>query len=102
MRLFLLLLSFTLSGVANCQKLYGTVYTQNGDLLPYSSITVKGITVKGTSIGASANDKAKFSFTLSTGNYTIVCQHIGLIPSFASILVILQSKKKLTSMAIRN
>ncbi|HRD59062.1 MAG TPA: DUF5686 and carboxypeptidase regulatory-like domain-containing protein [Ferruginibacter sp.] len=72
MRLFLLLLSFTLSGVANCQKLYGTVYTQNGDLLPYSSITVKG-----TSIGASANDKAKFSFTLSTGNYTIVCQHIG-------------------------
>ncbi|RYY72089.1 MAG: carboxypeptidase-like regulatory domain-containing protein [Chitinophagaceae bacterium] len=56
----------------SAQKIYGTVFTEQGDLLPYSSLTVKG-----TSIGASANDKAKFSFVLSRGTYTIVCQHIG-------------------------
>lgn len=65
-----LLLLFVLPGFA--QKIYGTVFTEQGDLLPYSSITVKG-----TSKGASANDKAKFSFSLAKGSYTIVCQHIG-------------------------
>ena len=54
------------------QKIYGTVFTDKGDLLPFSSITVKG-----SSIGASANDKAKYSFSLAAGTYTIVCQHIG-------------------------
>jgi len=72
MRFFLLLLSFLFSCNAIGQKLYGTVFTQSGDLLPYSSITIKG-----TSIGASANDKARYSFTLAAGTYTVVCQHIG-------------------------
>ena len=43
-----------------------------GDLLPYSSVTIKG-----TTIGASANNKAKFIVTVSPGVYTVVCQHIG-------------------------
>jgi hypothetical protein len=66
--LFLFLFSLEISA----QKIYGTVYTDKGDLLPFSSITVKG-----TSIGTSANNNAKFSFSLSPGNYTLVCQHIG-------------------------
>ena len=72
MRLFLsvFIVFFGLHSFA--QKIYGTVFTDKGDLLPFSSITVKG-----SSIGASANEKAKYSFSLSTGNYTIVCQHIG-------------------------
>jgi Family of unknown function (DUF5686)/CarboxypepD_reg-like domain len=57
---------------ASSQKIYGTVFTETGDLLPFASITVKGST-----IGASANDKAKFSFNLAAGTYTIICQHIG-------------------------
>ena len=54
------------------QKIYGTVFSDKGDLLPYASVTIKG-----TSIGASANNKAKFSFSVSPGTYTVVCQHIG-------------------------
>ncbi len=54
------------------QRLYGTVFNERGDLLPFSSITVKG-----TSIGASANNMARYSFNLSPGKYTLVCQHIG-------------------------
>ncbi len=57
---------------ASAQKIYGTVFTETGDLLPFSSIVVKG-----SSKGASANDKARFSFSLPNGTYTIVCQHIG-------------------------
>ncbi len=50
----------------------GTVFNSTGDLLPYSSITIKGGT-----IGASANNKGRFSFPLAPGNYAVVCQHIG-------------------------
>lgn len=57
---------------ANSQKIYGTVFTETGDLLPFSSITVKG-----SSTGTSGNDKARFSFSLPKGTYTLVCQHIG-------------------------
>ncbi len=54
------------------QNIYGTVYNDKGELLPYSSVTVKG-----TTIGASANNRAHFSISLSPGTYTINCQHIG-------------------------
>ncbi len=56
----------------SAQKIAGTVFNNNGDLLPYASVTLKG-----TSVGASANNKAKFSFTVAPGVYTVVCQHIG-------------------------
>ena len=72
MKLFLSLLVSLLYLQAYSQKIYGTVFTEMGDLLPFASITVKG-----SSLGASANDKARFSFYLPSGNYTIVCQHIG-------------------------
>lgn len=54
------------------QKVYGSVFNDSGDLLPYASITIKG-----TTRGASANNKARFSFSLSPGKYVFVCQHIG-------------------------
>ncbi len=69
----LLLLGFLLIAFASqAQKITGTVFNSTGDLLPYASITVKG-----TSQGASANNKAKFSINLTPGTYTLVCQHIG-------------------------
>lgn len=72
MKYFLLLTIALFSHSLQAQKLYGTVYTANGDLLPYASITIKG-----TSMGASANDKARYAFTVAAGTYTVVCQHIG-------------------------
>ncbi len=67
------LLIFTSS---SAQKIYGTVFTTKGDLLPYSSITIKG-----TSLGASANNRGRYSFTLAPGTYTLVCQHVGFSKS---------------------
>lgn len=68
----LLFFFILLTHTSSAQKIYGTVFTDKGDLLPYASLTLKG-----TSIGASANDKAKFSFSVQPGTYTVVCQHIG-------------------------
>jgi hypothetical protein len=68
----LLFLCLLISGSSSAQKIYGTVFNNRGDLLPYASVTIKG-----TSIGASANNRAKFSFTVSPGTYMVVCQHIG-------------------------
>lgn len=72
MRIFLFSF-FLLSSIAlSAQKITGTVFNAVGDLLPYSSITLKG-----TSKGASANDRAKFSINVTPGTYTLVCQHLG-------------------------
>ncbi|MBK8519953.1 MAG: carboxypeptidase-like regulatory domain-containing protein [Chitinophagaceae bacterium] len=69
----LLLVFFIFASIhSSAQKIYGTVFSDKGDLLPYASVTIKG-----TSIGTSANNKAKFSFAVAPGTYTVVCQHIG-------------------------
>lgn len=74
MQRIILLFSFlsAIFSTASAQKIAGTVYNDKGDLLPYASITIKG-----TSVGASANNKARFSFAVNPGTYTVVCQHIG-------------------------
>ena len=78
--LFFLLIFFYSSSSA--QKIYGTVFSDKGDLLPYASVTIKG-----TSIGTSASNKAKFSFSVAPGTYTVVCQHIGYKTQEKSITV---------------
>jgi hypothetical protein len=75
MRLFFTLLFVSFSSFVFSQRISGTVYTSLGDLLPYSSITIKG-----SSKGVSANDKGRYSFLVEPGVYTIVCQHIGFTP----------------------
>ena len=70
-KVFLIILLFIYS-TTSAQKISGTVFSDKGDLLPYASVTIKG-----TSTGTIANNKARFSFSVSPGTYTVVCQHIG-------------------------
>ncbi|NDE10436.1 MAG: carboxypeptidase-like regulatory domain-containing protein [Chitinophagia bacterium] len=72
MRLLFFIFSILLFKNIVAQKITGTIFNEKGDLLPFSSITIKG-----TSIGVSANNRAKFTISLSPGKYTLVCQHIG-------------------------
>jgi len=72
MRKLLLLLFIFVSVRSSAQKIYGTVFTDKGELLPYSSITIKG-----TTVGASANNRAKYAINVKPGTYTLICQHIG-------------------------
>ncbi len=69
--LFSLVLNLFISN-SNAQTISGNVQETNGSILPYASITIKG-TAKGTT----ANSKGEYSLQLKSGNYTLVCQHVG-------------------------
>lgn len=56
----------------HAQNITGTIKNENGEELPYSSVTVKG-----SGSGTSANGAGRFQLTLPAGNYTLVCQHLG-------------------------
>jgi hypothetical protein len=58
--------------VASAQKIEGTVYDDEGNILPFASVLIKG-----TQLGVTANNHGKFSFNLSPGSYTIECRHVG-------------------------
>ncbi|GAB4091769.1 DUF5686 and carboxypeptidase regulatory-like domain-containing protein [Flaviaesturariibacter terrae] len=62
-----------LASISLCaQTISGKVTDQQGQLLPFSSIQVKG-----SPIGATANAQGVFQLRLAPGSYTIVCQHVG-------------------------
>ena len=82
MKQLLLVIFVFVSLHSSAQKIYGTVFNAKGDLLPYASVTIKG-----TSAGASANNRAKFSFTVLPGTYVVVCQHIGYAKQEKTVVV---------------
>ncbi|MFM7358973.1 MAG: DUF5686 and carboxypeptidase regulatory-like domain-containing protein [Sediminibacterium sp.] len=53
-------------------EIKGYVNDANGQLLPFSSILVKG-----TTKGVSANGKGFYQMQLNPGEYTLVCQYVG-------------------------
>lgn len=65
--LFIHSISFTYAG-----KISGTITDNEGNLLPYASVIVKG-----TSSGTTANSKGDYFLNLDQGTYIIVCQHVG-------------------------
>lgn len=54
------------------QKIEGTVKDTAGNIMPFASILVKG-----TTLGATANNNGYYSISLSPGTYTIVCRYVG-------------------------
>ncbi len=56
---------------ASAQKIEGKVFDDNGKILPFASILIKG-----TSQGVTANKEGYFSFTLQPGRYELVCHYI--------------------------
>lgn len=67
----LVILSF-IQLIAIAGVIKGKITDKNGVPLPFASITIKG-----TTSGTTANNKADYSLTLSNGNYTLICQHVG-------------------------
>ncbi len=54
------------------QKIKGVITDDNGKILPYASVFVKG-TTKGTT----SNSEGKYSIKLENGNHILVCQYVG-------------------------
>src|SRR5260221_4117378 len=65
------LVLFSLGGVY-ATRITGTVRDDKGNILPYSSILVKG-----TTRGVTAGSEGRYVLELSPGTYTIVCQYVG-------------------------
>lgn len=82
MRFFSVLALLIWSFVSDAQLLHGTVYTSDGDLLPYASVIIQG-----TGKGASANNNAYYSIYLTPGEYTVRCQHVGYEPQEKKVVV---------------
>ncbi len=73
MQKMLLLASFIISALTlPAQRIEGTVYDDEGKVLPFASVLIKG-----TQQGVTANAHGNFSIALSPGNYTLVCRHVG-------------------------
>ncbi len=53
-------------------KISGTIRDENGNILPYASILVKG-----TSKGTTANNEGRYFLELEPGTYTIISQYVG-------------------------
>ena len=70
-KVLLLILLFPVLS-ASAQKIEGTVYDHEGNVLPFASVLIKG-----TPQGVSANKEGKFSIGLQPGNYVLVCHYVG-------------------------
>ena len=82
MRNFLSLLFFMYASAVSAQKIEGKVIDDEGNVLPFSSVLIKG-----TTQGVTANNKGYFSFILPNGTYTIICRHVGYATQEKSIVV---------------
>ncbi|RYY40820.1 MAG: carboxypeptidase-like regulatory domain-containing protein [Chitinophagaceae bacterium] len=71
-KLIVSLLAVLAGLLVHAQKVTGKVTDQLGQILPYSSIQVKG-----SGIGATANAQGIFQLRLTPGQYTITCQYVG-------------------------
>ncbi|WP_407520618.1 DUF5686 and carboxypeptidase regulatory-like domain-containing protein [Lacibacter sp. MH-610] len=56
----------------NAGTVSGTVTAASGELLPFSSVTIKG-----KNIQTNANSQAYYFLELPAGTYTIICRHVG-------------------------
>ena len=53
-------------------KISGNITNQDGEPLPFASISIKG-----TTLGTTANSMGEYFLVLSPGTYTLICQHVG-------------------------
>lgn len=74
----LLLLAATSAAIAG--KISGKIIDEDGDVLAFASVIVKG-----TTIGTSANAQGIYTLNLPEGKYQLVAQYIGYKQSFFSI-----------------
>ncbi|MCA6486527.1 MAG: carboxypeptidase-like regulatory domain-containing protein, partial [Chitinophagaceae bacterium] len=70
--LFFLVIAFFSAQTIHAAEVKGYVKDSTGQVLPFSSVLVKG-----TTRGVSANGKGYYQIQLNPGEYTLVCQYIG-------------------------
>ena len=70
---YLFVIFLLITGISlKAQKVTGIVKSEKGEILPFTSVLLKG-----TTKGASANDHGRFSFEVGPGRHTIICRRVG-------------------------
>lgn len=72
----------------NAAKISGTVFEDNGTPLAYVTITVKG-----TTLGTTANSKGFYTLDLASGDYTLVFEYVGFATIEKTITVNIEDQK---------
>jgi len=85
----ILFLLFTLAGFAQTGTVTGVILDKEYDNepLPFANITIKG-----TTVGSSTDDKGKYTISLKPGNYTLVIAYLGY--ETKEIAFVLKSNEK--------
>ena len=78
--LFLFFLLATLH--TSAQRITGTVKDDQGNILPFASILVKG-----TAMGVTANNHGEFSIALAPGKYVLDCRYVGYLSQEKEIIL---------------
>ncbi len=86
-----LLLCLLFSFPILAQGIRGTVYTPEGEPLPFATIYIKA-----KETGSSTNEQGKYEVSLAPGNYELVFQHLG----YASVLKNVQVQDSYVSLDI--
>ncbi len=85
MRIYHTLFFFCFAIHVSAQKIYGEVKNAKGEIVPFASVIIKG-----SSVGASANNKAQYALALKAGTYTVVCQSVGYTKNEKQITITVQ------------
>jgi len=84
-----LLTFFIIAGIfqqAFAFRISGTVKNEQGDLLPFTSVTIKG-----KNITTAANNQGKYFINLDAGNYVMVFRYVGYEKKEVSVIVVDQA-----------
>ena len=88
MKLFLLIITAIFPFFIHAQtSIYGKVTDSAGNAISFASVMIKG-----THNGTTANVKGNYIFNVSTGEHTILCQHVGY-KTFETTVNINQSRE---------
>lgn len=81
-KLLLLFLGIFSTFISFAGTISGLITDEKGNPLPYASVSIKG-----SNKGTNANSSGKYSFALSPGQYTLVCQFVGYSKAEKNITV---------------
>ena len=95
-KLFLLLFVFS-TLTSSAQRIEGTVKDNQGNILPFASILVKG-----TTMGVTANNHGEFSIALAPGKYILDCRYVGYLSQEKEIILKNQTIKTDFILTVQN
>ena len=78
----ILLFIFVSTSVTHAQNLKGTITSQSGDPIAYSTVYIRELKQ-----GTTSNTKGDYEIRLPSGKYTVICQSLGFEPVVFNVTI---------------